>query len=135
MRILIRETVKTDQVDIVLADAGPLVTGQPFHLHAEHDVLENAHPGKQRVILEDHGVLTARLVDWLAVYHDGARRRHLEAGSDVEQRSFSATAVPEDGAELIVRHFERNVLKRHNAAWRVQIAVDLSLIHISEPTR
>ena len=50
--------------------------------------------------LEDDGAVEARAIDVLARCDDGAGRRLVESGEDVEDRRLAATRVAENAGEL-----------------------------------
>src|SRR6478736_8408649 len=134
MRILVFKPAKPDQINVVPCEIGPLVPGQSFHLQTEHDVLRSAHPGKQRIVLEDHRILPTGRTDRGVVYNDRAGCWGLKPGCDVEKSGLAATAVSENGAELMVRYFKGYIAQRHNAARRVTITVDLRQTLDRQPT-
>src|ERR1700722_4071624 len=80
-----------------------------LHVQTEDDVVEYAHPRKQRVFLEDHGVAPSRQINRRAIDGERATGSALEAGGYVEQRRLSAAAMAENAAKLVVGHLERHV--------------------------
>src|SRR6185295_16513097 len=75
-------------------------------VETDNNVLGNIHPGKQRVVLEDHGVLPARHTNGDTIDGNAAGRGRFETRCNVQQGCLAATAVTEDRAELVVRKLE-----------------------------
>ena len=125
MRQLVLESLQPHELDVMARLPLSLRPGSVLHLQAERDVLRHAHPGEQRIVLKDHGVLPAGLADRRAVDGDNALRRLFEPGRDVEQRCLAATAVAEDGAKSIVGDFEADIVERDHRADGTRLPVDL----------
>src|SRR4029078_6357365 len=132
MRKLVFKAVETDKIDVVPREFLALVRGQPLHFETESNVLGNIHPGKQRVVLEDHGVLTAGHKTGDTIDGNAAGRGRFETRCNVQQGCLAATAVTEDRAELVVWSLEGHIAQRHHGFCVVRIAVDLGQIFDSE---
>src|SRR5262245_42631867 len=125
MRILIFKAGETDKIDVVPREILALVRGQPFHFQTERNVLRNIHPGKQRVVLENHRVLPARHADRHAIDGNAAGRGRLETCCNVQQGCLAAPAVTKDRTELVVRDLEAHIAKRNHSVCRIRVAVNL----------
>src|SRR6476661_9420213 len=132
MRKLVFKAVETDKIDVVPREFLALVRGQPLHFETESNVLGNIHPGKQRVVLENHRVLPAGHTDGHTVDGDAAGRGRFETRCNVQQGCLAATAVTEDRTELVVRNLEGHIAKRHHGFCLVRVAVDLGQVFDSE---
>ena len=75
-----------------------------LHRKPEPDIVAHRQPGKQRVFLEHHDDAGLRPRDRLAVERDAAGGQRLESRDQFEQRALAASARPEDGDELALRH-------------------------------
>ena len=71
-------------------------------VHGEGDVVVDAHPGKERVLLEDDPPLGAGLGHRGAVQHDGAGVGGDEAGDKGDERRLAGAGIADDGHELPV---------------------------------
>src|SRR6476659_7508287 len=132
MRKLVFKAVETDKIDVVPREFLALVRGQPLHFETESNVLGNIHPGKQRVVLEDHGVLPTRHTNGDTIDGNAAGRGRFETRCNVQQGCLAATAVTEDRTELVVRNLEGHIAKRHHGFCLVRVAVDLGQVFDSE---
>ena len=91
----------------MIADArAALGLGDAAFAQSEFNVLLDRQPGKQRIFLEHDAAVGARLEDRLAIKADIAAGCPVEAGNNVEQRRFPATARTQDREKLIVADFK-----------------------------
>ncbi len=102
MRLLLHRGGELDHRDVFL-DVGPAALRRPVRerlVHAQSDVLVDGHPGKQRVVLEDHGPLAAGFTDFLAVEQHRAGVRRQKPREDRDQRGLAGAGEADDRDEL-----------------------------------
>ncbi len=83
--------------------------GKPLAARAESHVVEDGHPGKQRVLLKYDAAKRAWRKMRTAVEIHRAARGTQKPGEHIEERGFSATARPEKGNEFSRLDIERNI--------------------------
>ena len=106
---LVAEPVEVDGVQELLGLPGPLaLRGTPAQLEGELDVAADREPREQRRLLEHQGDPAAAV--------DGARRRGVEAGDEVEQRALAAARGADEAHELAGVHLEEMPSRAWTAA-------------------
>jgi len=85
MRIPLTETRKPHQIKEFSSLGSTFTTSHPLRLQAELNVGARRTPGKQRVLLEDHGPIQAWPSDRLAVDEDLTRGRFAQPAEQIEQ--------------------------------------------------
>ncbi len=106
---------------------GPVATlgaGKPLGREREHHLAERGAPGQQLRVLEDDPAVRAAPADRVAVDHDLAGRRVLEAHDDPEHRRLAAAALPGEGDDLARRDQEGHAAERLDLA-ALAVAEDL----------
>ena len=78
---------------------------------ASCDVVVDGQPRQQRVVLEHHGAVRARLVDLAVLEEHAAGGRLEQPGDDVEQRGLAAAGVADDRDELALLDAQRDVVQ------------------------
>ncbi len=88
---------KADEVDEALRMGAHLLLRPfaPARGDGIGDIAHHATPRQQRMALEDHGAVEARAFDRLTIDEDGAVRRVVEPGQDVEHRRLAAAGMAE----------------------------------------
>ena len=107
---------------------GDAVCDQALDLQPERDVLRHGHPREQRVLLEHHAAIRARLGGHTGapVDADRARARLHEACQRVEQRRLAATRGAKQADELARGDIQVDVLERvDDAAGNGELLVDV----------
>src|SRR5262245_44740715 len=79
---------------------------------AEHHVLLDREPGKQRVALENHAAVAARTADGFSIEEDVARGLLFESRKDADERRFSTARRADDAEELAAMRGEIDVGER-----------------------
>src|SRR2546426_9721166 len=93
---------------------------------AELHVLDGRAPGEERVLLEDHPAIGARVGDLAAVHEDIARGGLDEARDHVEQRGLPAARWTEEAGEAVLRQLEADLVEGERAL-RVALGHPLDL--------
>ena len=113
VRVMAGEVAEVVTLEQRVAAAQALLALDTLDLLAQLDVLDDAAPGQQQVLLQHEGDVQARSRDLRAVEQHRAALGAGEAGGEIEQRALAATARADDGNHLAVRHRERHVADRH----------------------
>src|SRR6266702_3529761 len=93
---------------------------------AELHVLDGRAPGEERVLLEDHPAIGARVGDLAAVHEDMTGGGLDEARDHVEQRGLAAARRPEQASEAVLRQLEADLVEGERA-FRVALGHPLDL--------
>ena len=107
------ELLELDQLEHLLDALVDLGLRHAFLLQAEGDVVLDRHVRKQRVGLEHHvdrAPVGRDAFHVLAVEHDAARRRLVEAGEHAQQRRLAAARGAEQREELALVDDQRQVV-------------------------
>jgi hypothetical protein len=84
----------------------------PAHAQAVGDVVADAHPGEDRLLLEDHGVDALGAILVADVHLSVALL--VQPGYDAQQRGLAAAAGTDDAGELALRDVQRDVIQGHD---------------------
>ena len=87
-----------------------LAPAKTAHFEPVGNIVGDIHPGKQAVLLEDHGVHRARVADLLRDI-DRAARRAIEPGDDAQRRRLAAAARAHDADEFALADRQRKIVE------------------------
>ena len=108
VRTLLREVREVHHLEQLLAAFAPPLARRAGQLQRELDVAAHGQPREQRRLLEhQRGAVGAHL--------DGARRRLVESGDEVEQRALPAAGRTEQADEFARRDVEADAVERQDA--------------------
>ena len=82
------------------------------HFQAEHHVLLDRQPGKQRIALKDHAAVAPGSVDRLALQQYLAAGVFFQSGEDADERGLAAAGRPDDAQEFAPMGREIDVVER-----------------------
>ena len=111
-RAFIRRRAESHQLDVGLHNRGAFLPAGIRHdgIHSQGNVLANALPGQQRVVLEHHHAIGTRIGDLAAVHQDAALAGLGQARHQVEQGGFTTAGVADQRNKFTVFDLQINIL-------------------------
>ena len=111
-RIVIAEGRETDLIEVEIDDLAALRRRHALALRTVFDILADGQPRKQRIGLEHHAAIGARLADGPSAHLDRAAGAVLQAGDQIEQARLATARGADDDTEFLLLDIERQVGKR-----------------------
>ena len=117
-RKLVGRRAQPHQRQVAVDDLAPLAGSELRHhpIHRQGHVLAHGLPGQQRIVLEHHHPVWARLGDLPPLDQDAAAAGLAQARQQVEQGALAAAGVPDQRNEFAFAHLEIDVLEGYVTA-------------------